>query len=184
MSRRIVQSRGPQRELPSQNSHQHTASEMPEDGGELQMKMRRLEEELRQEKSEQAYRQLQQRVTDFIYIAVPRGSTVLIVSKGDDNLLEVPGRRCWHFPRAINGLYAGCYPADSREAIEHLQALQGEGAEYLTIPSPSYWWLEFYRGLTWHLEKRHRLVAFQEDACVVFKLQSRTKDDQFNRSAT
>jgi hypothetical protein len=151
--------------------HQHLAPLTAAAGAhELQDQVLQLQEQLRRQESKGAYVDLQKRVTDFIRVAVPRGSTVLIVSKGDDELVDLSGRRGWHFPRAINGLYAGCYPADSKEAVEHLRQLQSEGAEYLVIPSPSYWWLEFYRGLTRHLERKHRLAAFLEGVCIVFKL--------------
>jgi hypothetical protein len=140
------------------------------DADALRERVRRLEEQLRQREDNLAYRELQQRVTDLIHLATPRGSTVLVVSKGDDELVDLNGRRGWHFPRAVNGLYAGCYPADSGEAIDHLRRLQTEGAEYLVIPSSSFWWLEFYGGLTRHLQRRHRLAATLEDICVVFRL--------------
>jgi GT2 family glycosyltransferase len=34
---------------------------------------------------------------------VPPGSTVLVVSRGDDELLRMDGRHAWHFPRADDG---------------------------------------------------------------------------------
>jgi hypothetical protein len=124
----------------------------------------------RRRPDEQPYLQLRERIVDLVHLTVPRGSTMLVVSKGDEDLVDISGRKAWHFPRAINGLYAGCYPADSREAIEHLGKLRTEGAAYLVIPSPSFWWLEYYRGLTRHLQRRHRLIAYHEELCLVFKL--------------
>jgi len=42
--------------------------------------------------------------------AVPGGATVAIVSRGDDELLELPDeRRGWHFPQRADGVYAGYY---------------------------------------------------------------------------
>src|SRR5262249_15676275 len=54
----------------------------------------------------------------------PEGARLAVVSKGDDELLELHNREAWHFPRAESGgAYAGCYPADSAEAIAHLEVL-------------------------------------------------------------
>ncbi len=48
---------------------------------------------------------------------VPPGATVAVVSRGDDQLLSLDGRRGWHFPRADDGTYAGYYPATGTEAV-------------------------------------------------------------------
>jgi hypothetical protein len=136
----------------------------------LQLQIQQLQAKLKRQEMEQGYRQLQERVADFIYLVTPRGSTALVVSRGDDRLLEVPGRIGWHFPRAADGLFAGCYPADSKEAIEHLKQLHTDGADYLAIPITSFWWLEFYRGFARYLQRRHCLIGFQDEVCIVFKL--------------
>jgi hypothetical protein len=64
---------------------------------------------------------------------VPPDTTVLVVSKGDDDFLQREGRRAWHFPRAAEGGYAGYYPAYAA-AIAHLEALRAEGTDYLVPP--------------------------------------------------
>jgi hypothetical protein len=131
------------------------------------------------------YVELRQRIKDLVQLTTPRGATVLFVSKGDDELLDVPARRGWHFPRAVNGLYAGCYPADGREAIKQLRRLQAKGATHLVIPRSSYWWLEFYAEFTRRLERKHVLTAFQEAVCVVYRLVDPTerpsRDDASDR---
>jgi hypothetical protein len=116
------------------------------------------------------YVELQHRVKDLVQLVVPRGATVLFISKGDERLIDVPGRHGWHFPRAVNGLYAGCYPKESQEAIGHLRRLQRQGAGYLVVPSTSYWWLEFYEPLARFLERRHMVAAYQEDVAVIYRL--------------
>jgi hypothetical protein len=116
------------------------------------------------------YVELQHRVKDLVQLVVPRGATVLFISKGDEQLVDVPGRQGWHFPRAVNGLYAGCYPKESQEAIGQLRRLQRQGAQYLVVPSTAYWWLEFYRPLARFLERRHAVTAYQEDVAVVYRL--------------
>ncbi len=100
---------------------------------------------------------------------VPAGSTVLVVSKGDDRLVNLDGVEGWHFPRTPEGVWAGHHPADSEDAIGQLLALREAGAEYLAFPRSSYWWLDHYQGLALHLGAPDAAVA-RHDACVVFPL--------------
>jgi glycosyltransferase involved in cell wall biosynthesis len=100
----------------------------------------------------------------------PDGAQVAVVSKGDDRLLAIPSRRGRHFPEGDDGAYAGHYPGDGSEAIEQLERMRGSGAEYLALPAPSFWWLEFYPELYHHLLERYRLVAYVEETCIVFSL--------------
>jgi hypothetical protein len=104
--------------------------------------------------------------------ALPRDATVLVVSKGDDELLALPGRRGWHFPQMPDGTWAGYYPAKSAEAIAHLEALRARGGQFLLFPPPSLWWLEHYGGFRRHLESRYREVGSREGACVIFDLRT------------
>jgi hypothetical protein len=135
-------------------------------------RIEQLQEAMRRNEAAQQYQTLRQRVKELVQLTTPAGSTVLIVTKGDEDLLDIPGRHGWHFPRAVNGLFAGCYPGSSDEAIEHLRKLRSRGAQYLAMPSTSFWWLEFYVDFTNHLQQKHRLTAFQEDVCVVYRLTS------------
>jgi len=116
------------------------------------------------------YQQLTDRVREVVRTSIPEEATVIVVSKGDDELLDLGPRRAWHFPRDCDGAYAGHYSADSAEAIAHLERLRDRGGEYLVIPSPSFWWLDHYGGLRQYLESRCRLVARRDDACIIFEL--------------
>jgi hypothetical protein len=84
-------------------------------------------------------------------------------------LVALPARRGWHFPRGEKGRYAGYYPADSEAAVAHLEDLRALGAEYLVIPSTSFWWLDYYDGLADHLEEHYEAVA-HTDTAVVYAL--------------
>ncbi len=55
---------------------------------------------------------------------LPDDATVLVVSKGDEQLLRLDGRRCWHFPMDNDGGYAGHYPANDAEAVAQLEGLE------------------------------------------------------------
>ncbi len=96
----------------------------------------------------------------------PRDSLLLVVARGDDRLLAFTDRRAWHFPRADDGTYAGHYPADSTEAIAHLEALRAEGATHLVLPETAFWWLESYEGLRDHLRARYELARWGRPALV------------------
>ena len=47
-----------------------------------------------------------------------------MVSRGDDDLVDLVGRRASHFPQARDGEYAGHHPADSDAAVDHLEDLR------------------------------------------------------------
>jgi len=116
------------------------------------------------------YQQLPERMREVVRIALPPDATVIVVSKGDNELLELDGRTAWHFPQGADGAYAGYYPANSTEAIARLEALRAKGADFLLFPSTALWWLEYYGEFKQHLERRYRVVVCQEDACVIFRL--------------
>jgi GT2 family glycosyltransferase len=116
------------------------------------------------------YRDLSERVRSAVATAIPPGRTVLIVSRGDDELLKVDGRQAWHFPRGDDGVYAGHHPADSRDAIALLEAARAEGAEYIVFPRTGMWWLEHYEELRRHLEAGYERSFSDPGTCVIFDL--------------
>ncbi len=117
-----------------------------------------------------SYQQLIQHIRERVRNLLPPGATVMVVSKGDDQLLQLADHQGWHFPQTEQGVYAGCYPADSAEAIAHLEALRAKGGEFLVFPEPAFWWLEHYHEFKQHLESHYRLVDHQEDAYMIFAL--------------
>ena len=76
------------------------------------------------------YERETEQLREAVAEAVPPGATVLVISRGDDGLLQLGGRRALHFPQAEDGGWAGHHPADSSEAIGHLEQLRDGGAEY------------------------------------------------------
>ena len=92
-----------------------------------------------------------------------------VVSKGDNELLQLDGHHAWHFPQTAGGVYAGCHPKDSADAIQHLAELRTKGAEYLLFPKTAFWWLDHYAELKNQLESRHTLIC-RDDACVIYGL--------------
>ena len=113
------------------------------------------------------YRDASDRIRAAVSDVVPSGATVMVVSKGDDNLLDLDGRRGWHFPQADDGAYAGFHPADSESAIRHLEALRDRGGDFLVLPESTMWWLHHYAEFTRHLETRY-VTAWRDDTGVIF----------------
>jgi hypothetical protein len=116
------------------------------------------------------FRQLAEPIREVVRGALPPDATVIVVSKGDDALLRLDGRRAWHFPQTEDGAYAGYYPADSDEAIGHLEALRARGAGFLLLPYTALWWLDYYAGFRQHLEQHYQVIVQQADSCTIYRL--------------
>jgi glycosyltransferase involved in cell wall biosynthesis len=104
--------------------------------------------------------------------ALPAGASVLVISRGDPELLRLPERGGRHFPATPDGRYSGFHPADSRAALEELERRMDE-AQYLLVPAPSFWWLDFYREFAEALASRHERV-WSDTNCVIYRLSGRT----------
>lgn len=122
------------------------------------------------------YQRLTERIRETVRTALPPDSIVIVVSRGDEELLKLDGRRAWHFPRTEDGVYAGYYPADSAKAIAHLEALRAKGGDFLLFPRTTFWWLEHYAEFKQHLERQYRVIVHQEDTCVIFALRESETD--------
>jgi hypothetical protein len=108
-----------------------------------------------------------ERLRDAVTEAVPAGARVLIVSRGDRELVDFEGLDCRHFPQDEAGRYAGFHPRDGAEAVAQLEALREDGAQYLVFPATAYWWLRHYVELAEHLDGLERTDG---DVCTVFRL--------------
>ena len=108
-------------------------------------------------------------VTSTVTATVPPSKTVLMVSKGDENLLRLGSRSGWHFPRLNDGRYAGYYPADGADAIEQLEELRERGADYIVFPATAMWWLDHYPELGDHLEANYASVL-RDGTCTIYDL--------------
>ncbi|MGH8542215.1 MAG: glycosyltransferase [Gammaproteobacteria bacterium] len=115
------------------------------------------------------YEELIERIRKVVLDRLPPKATVLVVSRGDDALLKLNGRRGWHFPQTADGVWAGHHPRDSKQAIEHLKDLETRGGQYLLFPETGFWWLEHYEGLREYLERCGKVVA-REESCVIYEL--------------
>lgn len=116
-----------------------------------------------------SYHDTVSRIREVVVNLVPPNSTIVVVSKGDQDLLLFQARQGWHFPQNEDGVYAGHYPADSAEAIRQLKSLIAKGAEFLLIPNTAFWWLEHYGELKEWLEGSNTLF-WRDERCAIYKL--------------
>lgn len=116
------------------------------------------------------YDRLRDRIRATVEANVPTGATVLVASKGDEELVKIPGRAVWHFPQTISGDYAGHHPEDSAAAIRDLEALRAKGADYFLIPSTLFWWLDHYPGIKQHLNDLYPSTAVNTEDCLLVSL--------------
>jgi hypothetical protein len=100
---------------------------------------------------------------------VPPTAKLLVVTKGDDELLELADRDAAHFPQQADGTYAGHNPADGSAAVAQLAALCQRGSQYFVLPKGSFWWLNFYVELRKYLSETSEVVQQNADA-VIYRL--------------
>jgi 8-oxo-dGTP pyrophosphatase MutT (NUDIX family) len=117
------------------------------------------------------YMSMTRRIRELVSENLPPEARVLVVSRGDEELLKLGAdRRASHFPESPDGEYGGHHPADSSEAIDHLESARERGAQYLLLPETGFWWLDHYGEFIDHLESRYRTVVQDDDACLIFAL--------------
>jgi GT2 family glycosyltransferase len=121
------------------------------------------------------YLELSERVRQAVIDTVQPGAAVLMVSRGDDELLQIEGRRARHFPCAHDGRYAGHHPADSRRAISLLETQRAADAEYIVFPATAAWWLEHYEALRQHLDRNYTRRFSEPETCVIFDLEAQAR---------
>jgi GT2 family glycosyltransferase len=114
------------------------------------------------------YERLRTRLRALVKEYVPRRANVLVVSKGDGDLLQLSGRKAEHFPQSATGGYAGHHPADGKAAVAALKKLL-PAADYLVVPLPSLWWLEHYHEFAAFLRRNAQLVVATKDAGNIYK---------------
>jgi hypothetical protein len=121
----------------------------------------------RQQKSDQ-------RISGIVQAILPPDTKVIVVSKGADELLSLGGCQGWHFPQTEEGWYAGYHPADSAEAIAHLEKLRAKGGSYLLFPHTAFWWLDFYTEFRQYLDN-HYQRTWHDERAVLYDLHSMEK---------
>ncbi|MDX6523302.1 MAG: hypothetical protein QOI17_815, partial [Gaiellales bacterium] len=118
-------------------------------------------------------REVVELVHGYVETQLPHDARVLVVSRGDEEIVDFAHHRGEHFPQAEDGRYAGHHPADSAEAIAHLDQLREAGAGYLVIPGTAQWWLEHYSEFAQHLDQRYQRLAAEDRGYIAYNLAER-----------
>jgi len=119
-----------------------------------------------------SYPRVIRRIREAVRRHVPPDGTIIVATKGDEELLDLHGRGAWHFPQAENNLYAGHHPANSTAAIVQMEFLRSKGADYFLLPATALWWLDHYGKFREHLERRYQVVFRDDRACLLFALRA------------
>ncbi|HZO60413.1 MAG TPA: radical SAM protein [Solirubrobacterales bacterium] len=115
------------------------------------------------------YQELVERIKLIVRSSVPVDATVVVASKGDDQLLDLECGEAWHFPATPDGTWVGYNPPDAAWAIEQLELARARGADYLLLPATAFWWLEQYPEFAQHLLKRCPQIV-DDESCAIYTL--------------
>jgi tRNA (mo5U34)-methyltransferase len=116
-----------------------------------------------------AFDQSAPRIREIVDPFIPAGSTVLVASGGNEDLVEL-GERCgWHFPGTAEGGYDSEHSRDPAEATAQIDSLREMGAGYLVFPDSELPWLDD-GGLAAQLESRYEVLTRKDGVGVVFGL--------------
>ena len=86
-------------------------------------------------------------VRDAVAQLLSDDAVVVVLSRGDDQLLDLP-MRARHFPADRAGRWLGFHPADGPAALRMLHEACAVGATHLVVPAWEQWWLDYYPELT------------------------------------
>jgi glycosyltransferase involved in cell wall biosynthesis len=115
----------------------------------------------------------------FVDTHLPARATALVVTKGDEGLLDLGGRRAWHFPQRDDGQWLGHHPRSDEEAVGMLEELRSVGAEYLCLPPKEQWWLGRYDGWRKYMSQTYSVVARTADG-VIFDIRQKIRRRSFS----
>jgi glycosyltransferase involved in cell wall biosynthesis len=111
----------------------------------------------------QYHLQLMPHIRQIAARAVPPGSSVAVINEGSEEFLRLAGRATRPFSQDGR-------PADSAGAIGQLEALREQGASFLLVPKPAFWWLEHYAEFTQYLDTHYSIAGRDTGACVIYDL--------------
>ena len=113
------------------------------------------------------YLALVARVRRAVRDRLPKEARVLVIGRGDEDLVQLSGRRAAHFPQDAAGDFAGEYPGSGSDAVQQLRDLVARNWDHLVIPATSFWWLHHYPEFRIHLLRDWHAVH-RDEACLIF----------------
>ena len=109
-------------------------------------------------------------VRDLVQGNVPAGASVLVMSVGNEELVEWTAVQAAHFPQNDEGAYLGHELGDA-EALEELERLHQAGAEYFVVPAPQLPGLtNTLRVLQDRLENHYHGIVRDGAYCAIYAL--------------
>jgi SAM-dependent methyltransferase len=108
-----------------------------------------------------------QRVCSIVSRNVAPNTVALVLSQGDERLLDLEERTGWHFPRGEDGRWSAA-KLDGRGAVQHLEKLRADGADYLVVPAGSAPWVQARAQLQRHLARCPCVLRGRD--CAIFAL--------------
>ena len=126
---------------------------------------------------EEEYRRQKSRFRSLVDRVTPRSGRVAVVSRGDEDLLDLRGRRAHHFPRAEGGGFLGYYPPDGTAVIAQLETLRSLDVSHLAFPPSALWWFDAYPRFAAYLERRYEIVGDAPEAGRVVRIEERRNPD-------
>jgi GT2 family glycosyltransferase len=134
----------------------------------LEAEARSLQERLAVPVEGLGYRYMVEQVRTAVAERLSGEASVLVVSRGDRELVDLGDVDAGHFPQDSEGRYLGHHPSDGEDALARLEELRQRGAGYLVLPATSYWWLDHYEELAAYL--RDRCAATELGFCKIYEL--------------
>jgi GT2 family glycosyltransferase len=116
------------------------------------------------------YERMTRRIREIVAETLPPEAVVVVVSRGDEALLQLAPRHALHFPPSEEGGWAGYHPATSEDAVLQLEAMRAAGGQFLLLPSSGLWWLDHYSSFGEHLEANYPVVVRDTEACFIYSL--------------
>lgn len=110
---------------------------------------------------------------DGLRRGIPKGSTIALLSRGDERIVDLDDYTMLHFPLDKAGNYQGHHPRDDAAAIAALDGAARSGAQYLVVPEYSAWWFEYYPGFTRYLEEFSAVDVSADGLGRIFLLDQR-----------
>jgi tRNA (mo5U34)-methyltransferase len=111
----------------------------------------------------------ERRISSIVSTSVPPNTDVLVASGGNEALLEIEGRRGWHFPQLPDGSYRRDIAAHADAVIAELESLRAAGAQYLVVPLERSTGLEPIPDVLDRVRKRFNLLR-PGPFCRIFEL--------------
>jgi hypothetical protein len=116
------------------------------------------------------HRKMIAQVRQHVAATIPAPSRLLVATYGDDALLVLGDHQAEPFPRSAPGISADYTDISDDDAIAQLEALRGDGAEFLVVPSPALPWLANHPGLSRHIEDRYAAASRERGVATIYAL--------------